>query len=62
MPNQWRTGDRVTLTLHPTLILRGVVSWERSGFVRVAWDTGDPTDVWGTDLRPEPPDAEWRAA
>jgi hypothetical protein len=46
-PRKWRPGDRVTLTAH------GRVMSERSGFVRVQWDAGEPSDVWGADLAPE---------
>jgi hypothetical protein len=48
--HRFRPGDRVTLTVH------GRVMSERSGFVRVQWDAGEPSTVWALDLAPETAD------
>jgi hypothetical protein len=48
--DRFRPGDRVTLTVH------GRVMSERSGFVRVQWDAGEPSTVWALDLAPETSD------
>lgn len=44
----WRPGDRVSLDGR-----RGRVGFERSGFVRVYWDDGDMSEVWGASLARE---------
>jgi hypothetical protein len=40
----WSTGDRVAR--------HGTVSFERGGIVRVRWDDGETTEIWGAELSP----------
>lgn len=43
----WKHGDRVELRQ------TGTVTFERNGIVRVSWDDGYDSEVWGASLTNE---------